>query len=92
MGKVRKRRRLVDAYAFPGFRPLATVQGMFGAPRARLITLVRRGKKLSAVHAEGCIEGITTAHAGESEIWPVVSTASGSISKCAVWTVARVMR
>jgi hypothetical protein len=68
------------------------VQGMFGDPRARLITLVRRGKKRFAVHAEGCTEGTTTALAGECEIWPVASTASGSISKCAVWTAARVMR
>ena len=45
MAKSVKRRRLADAYTFPGFRPLQRVQGMFGDPRARLITLVRRGKK-----------------------------------------------
>jgi hypothetical protein len=51
MGKTRKRRRLVDAYAFPGFRPRALVQGIFGDPQARLVSLVRRGKKRSAACA-----------------------------------------
>lgn len=40
----KRRRRLLDAYRFPGFRPQATVQGMFGDPEARVVTLVRRGK------------------------------------------------
>jgi len=44
MPKPRKARRLADAYAFPGFRPLAGVQGMFGDPQVRLVTLVRPGK------------------------------------------------
>lgn len=47
MPKTRKARRLADAYRFPGFRTLETVQGLFGDPHARLITLVRRGKKRS---------------------------------------------
>jgi hypothetical protein len=45
-----KRRRLTDTYTFPGFRPLQTIIGLFGDPRARLIRLVRRGKKRSAVY------------------------------------------
>jgi len=44
MAKQRKRHRLVDAYAFPGFRPRAFVQGMFGDAWARIVTLDRRGK------------------------------------------------
>jgi transposase len=38
-------RRLWDAYTFPGFRPRSTVRGIFGDPKARIITLVRRSKK-----------------------------------------------
>jgi transposase len=45
MSKTRKPRRLADTYTFPGFHPLAYVQGIFGDPQARLITLVRRTKK-----------------------------------------------
>lgn len=41
-------RRLLDTYRFPGFRPQATVKGVFGDPKARVVTLVRRGKKQSA--------------------------------------------
>ena len=48
MPKTRSRRRLADTYTFPGFHPLAYVQGIFRDPQARLITLVRRTKKQSA--------------------------------------------
>ena len=41
----KRQRRLRDAYAFPGFRPQPTVRGVFGDPKARVITLVRRSKK-----------------------------------------------
>src|SRR5438094_4372481 len=34
--KVRRKRRLSDAYSFPGFRPEATVRGVFGDPKARV--------------------------------------------------------
>ena len=61
MPRARKPRRLADAYTFPGFRPRATVQGLFGDPHARLITLVRRGKKRSAEPVARCTEAGTTA-------------------------------
>src|SRR2546426_11856860 len=38
-------RRLWDEYAFPGFRPLSTVRGVFGDRKARVITFKRRSKK-----------------------------------------------
>src|SRR5260370_20105455 len=41
----KRRRRLWDAYSFPGFRPQPTVRGIFGDPKARVITLNRRSKK-----------------------------------------------
>src|ERR1019366_7530705 len=34
-----------DTYTFPGFRPQPTVRGVFGDPKARIITLARRAKK-----------------------------------------------
>ena len=37
-----KRKRLLDAYQFPFFRPLEKIRGIFGDSKARLITLVRR--------------------------------------------------
>ena len=42
---LRKRRRLQDAYRFPGFQPLATVRGVFGDPQVRIVQLVFRRKK-----------------------------------------------
>ena len=41
-------RRLTDTYAFKGFRPRATVRGVFGEPKARSITLVRGTALLAA--------------------------------------------
>ena len=38
----KQNRRLRDAYAFPGLRPQARIKGVFGDPRARVITLDRR--------------------------------------------------
>lgn len=53
MAKKRKRAgRLTDAYAFPGFRPLHSVRGVFGDPKARIVTLVRRSKKRRAECAD----------------------------------------
>src|SRR6266571_5583410 len=46
MARAAKRsRRLWDTYSFPGFRPEPTVRGIFGDPKARVITLKRRSKK-----------------------------------------------
>src|SRR5258707_9370041 len=44
----KRRRRLWDTYWFPGFRPQPTVHGIFGDPKARVITLNRRSKKRAA--------------------------------------------
>lgn len=43
--------RLPDTYRFPGFQPVALVRGIFGDPLARIVTLRRRRKKLSAAFA-----------------------------------------
>jgi hypothetical protein len=46
-----KSKKLEDAYRFPGFRPLPTIRGVFGDSSARIITLIRRGKKRRAAPA-----------------------------------------
>ena len=86
MVKPLKRRRLADAYTFPGFRPLERVQGLFGDPRARLITLVRRGKKRSVASVAPRTAPGTTADTVGSGICPVRITASTSIWKSDAWT------
>jgi len=48
-----KRKRLLDAYRFPFFRPLEKIRGIFGDSKARIITFVRRSKKQSATSVAG---------------------------------------
>ena len=55
-----KKKRLVDAYRFPGMRPLEQVRGVFGDPKARVITLVRRSKKRRAASVAACTGSCTT--------------------------------
>jgi len=55
---MKRSQRLLDAYRFPGFRPQATVKGVFGDPKARVVTLVRREKNSLRVlwpHAVGLV-------------------------------------
>jgi hypothetical protein len=49
---MKKNKKLLDEYRFPGFRPLAVVRGEFGDNKARIVQLVRRQKKLFAGVAE----------------------------------------
>lgn len=66
-----KRRSLLDEYRFPGFRPRAGIQGIFGDPKARVIRLERRQKK-QYVDAAACrIEAITTRRCGMYGTYPV---------------------
>ena len=53
MATSRKPKHIIDAYRFPFFRPLEKIRGLFGDSKARIITLVRRSKKLSATHVAG---------------------------------------
>jgi len=48
---MRKRRTLSDLYCFPGCKPKSIVHGVFGDSHARVIKLVRRGKKLLVGYA-----------------------------------------
>src|SRR5579863_1102202 len=61
VSRMRKKRRLADTYRFPGFRPEHQVRGCFGDPKARILRLVRRGKKQSAALAVFPIGPSTTA-------------------------------
>ena len=58
-----KQRRLQDGYWFAGLRPLATVRGVFGDPRARIVVLVRRRKKRHAASVGGGTAASTTGDA-----------------------------
>jgi hypothetical protein len=90
MSKSRKPRRLADTYTFPGFRPLAYVQGIFGDPQARLITLVRRTKKQSAARVARPIGPGTTADNGVCGICRVGTIESTSIWRCGEFSAAAV--
>jgi len=54
------KRRLLDGYRFPGFRPKAKLKGIFGDSQARVIRLERRQKKQHVAHAGNLTEVITT--------------------------------
>ena len=73
---MRRIKSLYDAYAFPGFRPLRTLKGLFGDRYARVVVLKRRGKKPSVGTAARSIGPTTTAIYGEFVTCPVVPTAS----------------
>ena len=52
MEKSSYKRRLSEAYRFPGFHTMLTVTGIFGDPKARLVQLIRRSNKRYAAAAE----------------------------------------
>jgi len=54
-----KKRRLLDEYQFPGFRPMSKIQGIFGDQKARVIQLDRTEKKRHVAVA-GRFIGATT--------------------------------
>jgi hypothetical protein len=86
-----KRRRLTDGYTPPGFRALATVRGVFGDPRVRVVMLVRRSKKRSAAPAViGTMAGMTAGDAG-SVIYPAATPESISTWKSGASTAGTVM-
>jgi len=67
---MRKKRRLLDEYQFPGFRPRSNIQGIFGNPGAWVIHLERTQKKRHAVAAARCIAVTTTRGYDEYGICP----------------------
>jgi len=72
----KRQRRLWDTYTFPGFRPQPTVRGVFGDPKARIITLARRAKKRFVGAAGGFIRVGTTGASGKFAICRAVTRVS----------------
>lgn len=66
-----KKRRLLDEYQFPGFRPMSKIQGIFGDPKARIIRLKRSQKKRHVDAAAPYIAVITTRQCDRYGICPV---------------------
>jgi hypothetical protein len=81
MSKFKPQRRLLDTYAFPGFRPQAAVKGVFGDPKARIVTLHRRAKKRAAGAAVARIGRGTTGRSGAFAIYPAAIPGSISSSR-----------
>ena len=69
---MRKIRRLLDEYRFPGFRPKAEIKGIFGKPGFRVIQLERRQKKRFVDAAVRVFAVITIRNKYWSGIYPVV--------------------
>ncbi len=92
MPKRHRKRRLWDIYQFPGFRPSATVKGIFGDPEARVIALTRRPKKHSAEVADFPIAHGTTGRYAACGISHAAIDGSTSIWKFAEFFVAAVAR
>jgi len=67
-----KIRRLLDEYQFPGFRPRATIKGVFGDSKARVIQLERRQKKLNVDVVELCVKVFMIARSAGSKIYHAV--------------------
>ncbi len=79
---MKKTKKLLDEYRFPGFRPKAAVKGKFGDPRARVVSLIRIQKKLSAALAALFTGRSMTVKSDASGICPAAMPASIWISKC----------
>lgn len=77
-------RRLLDTYAFPGFRPHSAVKGVFGDPKSRIVNLHRRAKKRSAAAVAGRRLAGTTARRGAYAICRVVIRGCSWSSMCVV--------
>lgn len=85
-----KHKRLWDLYRFPGFYPEHTVAGIFGDPGARVIKLVRRGKKQFAEPVDRSNTPSTIGNPAESGICPVATCGFTWIWKSAGYSAAGV--
>jgi hypothetical protein len=84
-----RKRRLWDAYSFPGFRPEATVRGIFGDSKARIIRLRRRSKKRDAVVVDASIAAGTTARSAASAIFLAATRGYFSSSRCGAYVAGQ---
>jgi hypothetical protein len=85
-----KLKRLLDIFRFPGFVPRPKVRGVFGDPRAVVITLQRRRKKRSAGSVDRSFVPTTTSDHAASAICLVATSVSISPSRFAGSSVSGV--
>jgi hypothetical protein len=71
---MRKTKRLLDEYQFPGFHPVAKIKGKFGDSKACIITLKRHEKKQDVAVAGVSIEAIMITNHDLSGIYHVVQS------------------
>ena len=77
-----KFKQLLDLYRFPGFVPQPGIRGIFGDPRAVVVTLRRRRKKRSATSAVKATGPSTTSDPVASATSPVATSTSTSFTPC----------
>jgi hypothetical protein len=85
-----KLKRLLDIFRFPGFVPRPKVRGVFGDPRAVVISLQRRRKKRSAGSVDRFFVPTTTSDHAASAICLVATSVSTSPSRFAGSSVSGV--
>jgi hypothetical protein len=83
-----KKKRLEDAYRFPGFRPSGWVCGVFGDPQVRIMVLEREQKKLLAAFAVENTGHFTIARDGRYEIFLAEIRACISMWSSGEWRAA----
>jgi hypothetical protein len=76
MIKSSAKKSLLDAYQFDGFKTSATAKGKLGDKNSRVLSLSRRSKKVAAINAVNCIEGITIAGPSLFAIFRAATVAS----------------
>ena len=86
-----KKKRLEDAYRFPGFRPSRWVCGVFGDPQVRIMVLEREQKKLLAAFAVKSTGHFTIARDGPYEIFLAEIRAFISMWSSGEWRAAVVV-
>ena len=87
-----KKKRLSDAYSFPGFQPQQQVVGIFGDPKARVIRLKRIEKKPVVQTVAGSTEAFMTAKCVGYETFPVETQGFILIWKSVAQNVGNVRR
>jgi hypothetical protein len=84
-----KNRKLWDTYRFPSFRPEPIIAGIFGDPKARVIRLIRKGKKQFVEPAGRFMRPFTTERPAEFETSLAAIPASTWRWKSVGWIAGR---